>query len=401
MGSLGELNEKEMQLSPSDPIIIELNRLENHLREKERELEQAYREIKALKTAEVLKDRALTGLSNELRNQDEKLRLYEEQLEQKNLEMQRLFNEKREALAAQFAAEATLRRFYAAQEDEEFVPVEAVIAPLESDIKRYKNEIAMLREDKKALERITKSKEAALVEAGNILRSALERALIVEDVQNKNFELRRQIEIYQDENKVLEKTNRQKTMEVEKLTQTIHELEESILASGTVTNAVRDYQRQISELKDEKKTLERELSRIKVFVNRVASIAANEWKDEGDKVMPVKKWLEERRFMQGEIQRLRNKTCMAEKTAKVESQLNEKLKIRLKTLEDGLRNVSRRSVSIKESNYSEKVTEKRSKSQPRQSFSPKVTPKPNLLLFEGAERKEVKTPKAFKYPNSV
>lgn len=57
------------------------------------------------------------------------------------MEIQRLFNEKREALAAQFAAEATLRRVYAAQEDEEFVPVEAVIAPLESDIKRYKNEV--------------------------------------------------------------------------------------------------------------------------------------------------------------------------------------------------------------------------------------------------------------------
>ncbi|KAJ4796667.1 Microtubule-associated protein 70-4 [Rhynchospora pubera] len=401
MDCLGELSEKEMQLSPSDPIIIELNRLENHLREKERELEHAYREVKALKTAEVLKDKALIELSNELSNQDEKIRHYEEQLEQKNLEIQKLFNEKREALAAQFAAEATLRRVYAAQEDEEFVPVEAVIAPLESDIKRYKYEIALLLEDKKALERITKSKEAALVEAGNILRSALERALIVEDVQNKNIELRRQIEICQEENKVLEKTNRQKILEVEKLTQTIHELEESVLASGTAANAVRDYQRQVSELKDEKKTLERELSRIKVFVNRVASIAANEWKDEGDKVMPVKKWLEERRFMQGEIQRLRNKMSMAEKTAKVESQLNEKLRTRLKTLEDGLRNVSRRSVSIKESNYSEKVTEKRSKTQSRQSFSPKLIPRPNLLLFEGSERKEAKTPKAFKSRKSL
>lgn len=67
-----------------------------------------------------------------------------------------------------------------------------------------------------------------------------------------------------------------------------------------------------------------------------------------------------------------------------------------------MRSVSRRSVSIKESNYSEKLMEeKRSKSQPRQSFSPKVTPKPNLFLFGGAERKEAKTPKAFKYPNSV
>lgn len=55
----------------------------------------------------------------------------------------------------------------------------------------------MLQEDKKALERLTKSKELALLEAERILRSALERALIVEEVQNQNFELKRQIEISQ------------------------------------------------------------------------------------------------------------------------------------------------------------------------------------------------------------
>lgn len=55
----------------------------------------------------------------------------------------------------------------------------------------------MLREDKKASERATKSKEAALIEAENILCGALERALIVEEVQNQNIELRRQIEICQ------------------------------------------------------------------------------------------------------------------------------------------------------------------------------------------------------------
>lgn len=37
-------------------------------------------------------------------------------------------------------------------------------------------------------------------------------------------------------------------MEVEKLSQTIHDLEEVILANGTTANIVRDYQRQISEL---------------------------------------------------------------------------------------------------------------------------------------------------------
>lgn len=49
---------------------------------------------------------------------------------------------------------------------------------------------------------------------------------------------------------------------------------------------------------DQKKTLECELARAKVTANRVAVVVANEWKDSNDKVMPVKQWLEERRFLQ-------------------------------------------------------------------------------------------------------
>lgn len=51
-------------------------------------------------------------------------------------------------------------------------------------------------------------------------------------------------------------------------------------------------------LQDERKTLDRELARAKVSANRVAVVVANEWKDANDKVMPVKQWLEERRFLQ-------------------------------------------------------------------------------------------------------
>jgi hypothetical protein len=46
----------------------------------------------------------------------------------------------------------------------------------------------------------------------------------------------------------LEKTLRQKIIEVEKLSHTIHELEEVILANGATANVVRDYRRQITEL---------------------------------------------------------------------------------------------------------------------------------------------------------
>ncbi|KAJ8565033.1 hypothetical protein K7X08_001493 [Anisodus acutangulus] len=338
-----------------DPVILELNNLHNQLKEKDRALGAAQSEIKASKATEVLKEKALEELGNEFQRLEGKLKIGETLLEQKNLDIKRLANEKKEALAAQYAAEATLRRVYADQKDDDAPPLESIIAPLEAEIKMYKNEIAALQEDKRALDRHTKLKEAALLEAERILKSALERALIVEEIQNQNFELRRQIEIFQEENKILDKTNRQKVLEVEKLSQTIIELEEAILAGGAEANTLRDYKRRISELQEEKRTLERELARVKVSANRVATVMANEWKDENDKVMPVKQWLEERRLFQAEMQRLRDKLTISERTAKAETQLKDKLKLRLKTLEQGLKQAFNVSVNTNGSSKPQKI----------------------------------------------
>ncbi|KAL4343989.1 hypothetical protein AHAS_Ahas11G0133500 [Arachis hypogaea] len=106
-----------------------------------------------------------------------------------NLKMKKLRDEKKCALATQYAAEATLRRVHANQKDDDSLPIDSIIAPFEAEIKIYKNE---------------------------------------------------------EENKIREKTHCQKILEVEKLSQTIQE--ETILASGATTNAIRDYQRRISEL---------------------------------------------------------------------------------------------------------------------------------------------------------
>ncbi|KAH1065906.1 hypothetical protein J1N35_030893 [Gossypium stocksii] len=345
--------EEELPLAIADhpdPFVLELTRLQNQLKEKDRKLGAAQAEIKALRATEALKDKVIEELGGEVQKLDEKHRVAENLLQQKNLEMKKLADEKKDAVAAQFAAEATLRRVYANQKDDEDVPMESIIAPLKAEIKMYKNEIAVLHQDKKALERLTKSKESALIEAERILRSALERALIVEEVQNQNFELRRQIEICQaslalaEENKILEKTNRQKVLEIEKLSKTIQELQEAILVGGAAANSIRDCRRQISQLREEKRTLERELARVKVLANRVAIVVANEWKDENDKVMPVKQWLEDRRLLQAEMQRLKDKLSVSERTAKAEAQLKDKFKLRLKILEDGLNHVS--SISI-------------------------------------------------------
>lgn len=138
-----------------------------------------------------------------------------------------------------------------------------------------------MQDDNRALDRLTKSKEAALVEAERTVQIAMVKASLVDDLQNKNQELMKQIEIcqvcmfsefscqamycgfctsirhyflshilldYQEENKILDKMHRQKVAEVEKLTQTVRELEEAVLAGGAAANAVRDYQRKVQEM---------------------------------------------------------------------------------------------------------------------------------------------------------
>lgn len=46
----------------------------------------------------------------------------------------------------------------------------------------------------------------------------------------------------------MDKMHRQKTAEIEKLSCTVAELEEAVLAGGAAVNAARDYQRQAHEL---------------------------------------------------------------------------------------------------------------------------------------------------------
>jgi len=149
-------------------------------------------------------------------------------LPSQNLEIKRTSEEKKEALVAQFAAEATLRRVHAAQKDEELPPLETILAPLEAEIKLLRQEVHLLiycsltlcgmrgyilvslihsfalglqlsklQDDNKALERLTKTKEAALLDAEREVQFANIKAALVDDLLNKNQELTKQNDICQ------------------------------------------------------------------------------------------------------------------------------------------------------------------------------------------------------------
>ena len=60
-----------------------------------------------------------------------------------NLELKKTNGDKKAALVAQFAAEATLRRVHAAQKDADMPPIEAILAPLEAELKLSRQEVML------------------------------------------------------------------------------------------------------------------------------------------------------------------------------------------------------------------------------------------------------------------
>ncbi|CAL1355700.1 unnamed protein product [Linum trigynum] len=68
---------------------------------------------------------------------DEKLRALDNPIDNKNLEIKKLVDEKKEALSAQHAAEANLKSLHACLKDDDSPTIESFLAPLEANIKMY------------------------------------------------------------------------------------------------------------------------------------------------------------------------------------------------------------------------------------------------------------------------
>ena len=81
------------------------------------------------------------------------------------------------------------------------------------ELKSARQDIAKLQDDNQALDiGSTKSKEAALLEVERRVQIVELEASMVDDLQNRNRELMKQIEIWQEENKILDKMHKQAWM---------------------------------------------------------------------------------------------------------------------------------------------------------------------------------------------
>ena len=65
-------------------------------------------------------------------------------MEEQEVEMKKLEEEKEDALAAQEAAEEALRRVYTHEHEDDSLPLESVIAPLEAQIKFQKHQVLII-----------------------------------------------------------------------------------------------------------------------------------------------------------------------------------------------------------------------------------------------------------------
>lgn len=320
-----------------DPLRQELIRLENELGVKAKELEKVGLELKGVKLQSIGKDKAIAELREELEKVKEQLATTEKHLGDKKLELKKVDEQRKAANASVAAAELAVRRLQASTKDSSAPTAALLLAPLEAQLKLKEKEVAGLHEDVKAQERLIRNQEVALLDAEKKVEAAEAKAKQVDNLQNRNTELAKEIETIQEEVKKLDKRHRVKVEELKKSTATITSLEEALTAAGASASTIRDLQRQVQEYQASQRTLQEELARAKVAANRVALAVANDWKDDTDKVIPMKQWLEERRFLQGEIQTLRERVASAERSARSEAQLKGKAELRLKVIEDGLK----------------------------------------------------------------
>ncbi|GBG69854.1 hypothetical protein CBR_g4681 [Chara braunii] len=323
----------------NSPLKLELDRLRNALREKDRELCHVRAEVQTLQQLNRNKDEALVDLSEQVESLNEKLRATEKPLEAKVLEAKTAVAEKKGAIADQAATETNFRRLSASNKKESNgLALDKLLAPLEAEIKILKCENARLQEDKRTIYKFMKIKDAALVDAEMNVAAAEKRANTTEDLHNTNQELLRRLGALQDENRTLDRLHKQKMRDVEKLNLKVHDLQEAVAsASGEAGNALLETRKEVQKLQKERKTLQLDLARAKAAASRVAIAAANRFKDDDEKVVPVKRWLEDRHFLQGEVNLLRDKLAHSERLMKSESQLKERLRLRLEVLEEAVR----------------------------------------------------------------
>eukprot|EP00899_Mesostigma_viride_P002523 jgi/Mesvir1/12271/Mv00481-RA.1 len=256
-------------------------------------------------------------------------------LEEKDDRIQALAQAKEQALAAATAAEQMLQAHTSRAAPSQVFAIQS----LEAELKAKGAELARIKEERDSAERLLKARDATLASATKKAEGAKSTQSTLVDLENKNRELKAQSAQQQEENRTLAKMLRAKSQLVEKLQARTAQAEAAISRSDQA-DRITEMAKTLKDLEEEKKMLERDLARTSAVAARVTAIG-----DREDGMVPVKQWMEERRYLQGQLKRLQEKLAIAEKNAKVDDLVKVKLRQRLDVLEQSMRPKRRMSVS--------------------------------------------------------
>ncbi|GAB4821202.1 hypothetical protein N2152v2_008248 [Parachlorella kessleri] len=317
-------------------MLYETTRLRNELRSKDRELEEAMVEVRTLKSAMLTKDRALEKADGQLAAAKDRLL----GLEGDVLSLKKsLAKTEAERDAYRQEVDTALREADRLNEVVAQIPRESGssldIARLENQLAELRQENQQLADDNKACYNVIRAKEKELARQGKKVAAAEEAVLSKRELENVIADLRRQLSEMHADLSTLQKMQRLKDAEVadaeRDAAKTVKELATTSEYLAAVTAELQLTKAALNEAKVEVSCLRDELARVSAVASRVARAELRGGgKDEG--TIPVLMHLEEVKYMQGEIHRLKQKLEHAERSAVSAQQQKERLYKRIDAL---------------------------------------------------------------------
>eukprot|EP00803_Ostreobium_quekettii_P002907 evm.model.scf_401.3 EVM.evm.TU.scf_401.3 scf_401:17179-23105(+) len=298
-GARGGENELRAKEKENDEVSSEARQLKHSVLSKERFI------VHKEKQAEELKEKLLKSLSDASAKSKEidDLRTAKRKLEGEKSTLNRQLGKLKEQLSVLSSKDSNINA--------------VKVAELESETKSLRKELQTASTEVKTCTNIIRTKDKELEKAKCQVEDAARAVVRSKELQNQVADLQRQRDTARHEIKTLQQVERQKEAEISKLTAENAEMtRQRQIAKDELSDArasLKVQEKHKEDMLQEISLLRDQLARTEIVASRVvvAEVKAGA-KDEG--TIPVVHHIEEVRYLQGEIQRLKEKLAHAERT---------------------------------------------------------------------------------------